>query len=286
MKRLTCEVCGSTDMIKQEGVFVCQACGCKYTVEEVRKMMVEGTVEVTGTVKVDTNEKVSNLYVLARRAKDENNAADAKKYYEMILLEDPKSLEAVFYTAYFRLFDSSIGELKTNASRFMSGIESAIRMTIDTLSGDDRKNALDEYANKAIGGYNLLSNIAVKQLEHRALSKPINVDYGMNINECVDLMNQLIGSIQRLSEMLQKSSPNEEEGYLINLYKTEDSLYPRRNQFSNDLDRLMTYKRIAFLDDKLSRKGYKSLADEAAQRLLSDKDKYLKTKEQYRNENR
>lgn len=37
MKQLTCEMCGSTDLMKQEGVFVCQSCGCKYSVEEARK---------------------------------------------------------------------------------------------------------------------------------------------------------------------------------------------------------------------------------------------------------
>ena len=29
MKQLTCEMCGSTELLKQEGVFVCQSCGCK-----------------------------------------------------------------------------------------------------------------------------------------------------------------------------------------------------------------------------------------------------------------
>ena len=44
MKQLTCEMCGSTDLMKQDGVFVCQSCGTKYSVEEAKKMMVEGTV--------------------------------------------------------------------------------------------------------------------------------------------------------------------------------------------------------------------------------------------------
>ena len=62
MKRLVCEMCGSTDLIKTEGVFVCQSCGVKYTVEEARKMMVEGPVDVSGsTVKIDTSEKTENL---------------------------------------------------------------------------------------------------------------------------------------------------------------------------------------------------------------------------------
>ncbi len=55
MKRLACEMCGSTELIKQDGVFVCQSCGCKYSVEEAKKMMIEGTVNVTGTVKVDNS---------------------------------------------------------------------------------------------------------------------------------------------------------------------------------------------------------------------------------------
>ena len=41
MKRMTCELCGSTNFVKQDGMFVCQDCGCKYTVEEARKLMVE-----------------------------------------------------------------------------------------------------------------------------------------------------------------------------------------------------------------------------------------------------
>ena len=47
MKQLTCEMCGGTDLLKQDGVFVCQSCGCKYSVEEAKKMM----VEVSGAVR-------------------------------------------------------------------------------------------------------------------------------------------------------------------------------------------------------------------------------------------
>ena len=46
MKALKCEMCGSNDVVKQDGLYVCQNCGTKYTVEEARKMMVEGTVSV------------------------------------------------------------------------------------------------------------------------------------------------------------------------------------------------------------------------------------------------
>ena len=85
MKALTCEMCGSTNLIKQDGVFVCQSCGTKYSVEEAKKMMVEGTVSVEGTVKLDTSKETENLLILARRAKEADNGEQAAKYYEQLL---------------------------------------------------------------------------------------------------------------------------------------------------------------------------------------------------------
>lgn len=107
MKRVTCEMCGNPDLIKQDGVFVCQYCGCKYSVEEVQKMIVEGFVDVTGsTVKVDTSGELANLYQLARRARNSNNIKDAARYYDMILIKGPTSWEAAFYFSYFSSFSS------------------------------------------------------------------------------------------------------------------------------------------------------------------------------------
>jgi len=60
MKRLTCELCGSNDFVKEDGLFVCQSCGTKYSVEEAKKMMVEGTVEVTGSVQIDRSKEIEN----------------------------------------------------------------------------------------------------------------------------------------------------------------------------------------------------------------------------------
>ena len=33
MAMIKCEMCGITDIIKQDGVFVCQSCGIKYSPE-------------------------------------------------------------------------------------------------------------------------------------------------------------------------------------------------------------------------------------------------------------
>lgn len=100
MKRLTCEMCGSTDIMKQDGVFVCQTCGCKYSLEEAKKMMVEGTVEVQGTVKVDNSAFVAKYLANARRARSKEDWEETEKYYNMVEQNDPSNIEAIFYSAF------------------------------------------------------------------------------------------------------------------------------------------------------------------------------------------
>lgn len=85
MKRLTCEMCGSTDMMKEDGVFVCQSCGMKYSVEEAKKMMIEGTVEVQGTVKVDSSDEIENFLIRAKQFEAEYQTEKALEYYNKVL---------------------------------------------------------------------------------------------------------------------------------------------------------------------------------------------------------
>ncbi len=100
MKQLTCEMCGSTDLMKQDGVFVCQSCGCKYSVEEAKRMMIEGTVDVQGTVKVDNSAFVEKYLANARRAYGKEDWEEVEKYYNMVEQNAPNNMEAVFFSAY------------------------------------------------------------------------------------------------------------------------------------------------------------------------------------------
>lgn len=94
MKRLTCEMCGSNDLIKQEGSFVCQMCGCKYSVEEAKKMMIEGTVEVQGTVQVDASNQKENLLKRAEIAIEDKKFGDAENFANRTLDIDAECVEA------------------------------------------------------------------------------------------------------------------------------------------------------------------------------------------------
>ena len=97
MKQLTCEMCGSTDMVKQDGAFICQTCGMKYSVEEAKKMMIEGTVDVQGTVKIDNSALVNKYLTNARRALDKEDWEEVEKYYNMVEQNANDNIEAVFF---------------------------------------------------------------------------------------------------------------------------------------------------------------------------------------------
>lgn len=94
MKKLTCEMCGGTDLLKQGGVFVCQSCGTKYSVEEAKKMMVEGTVEVQGIVQVANTAQLDNLLKLAQSAYESKNYAKAEEFCNQIIAMDSSCYEA------------------------------------------------------------------------------------------------------------------------------------------------------------------------------------------------
>ena len=116
MKRLTCEMCGSTDMLKENGVFVCQSCGMKYSVEEAKKMMIEGTVEVQGTVKIDRTSEVDNLLTRAFRYLDIGDFYDADDYCDRALDIDPNNVQAYLYQLLARVSVKKIEDL-TNCEK-------------------------------------------------------------------------------------------------------------------------------------------------------------------------
>jgi uncharacterized Zn finger protein (UPF0148 family) len=145
MKALTCEMCGSTNLIKEGGVFVCQSCGTKYSVEEAKKMMVEGTVDVKGTVKVDSSDELKNLYEIARRAKDSDNSENAAKYYDMILIKDPGSWEANYYVVYFQAKSCKIAEIRSAAISISNCLESVLTLIKNNITDKlEQKTALTE----------------------------------------------------------------------------------------------------------------------------------------------
>ena len=116
MKQLVCEMCGGTDLVKDGGVFVCQTCGCKYSIEEARKMMVEGTVEVTGTVRVDDSakkqEQIDNYLEMAKSALEGQDIEGVVSYCDRILEIDRDNYEAWVLRAKAAGWGSTLKDIK------------------------------------------------------------------------------------------------------------------------------------------------------------------------------
>lgn len=108
-------------------------------------MMVEGTVDIKGTVKVDTSDELKNLYEVARRAKEQDNCGNATKYYDMILLKDPSNWEANFYSTYFKCKGCKLGEILTSASDLGNCTTSVVQLIKANVSDKEEQSAiLDE----------------------------------------------------------------------------------------------------------------------------------------------
>lgn len=142
MKQLTCEMCGGTDLIKQDGVFVCQNCGMKYSVEEAKKMMIEGTVEVQGTVKVDDSSKIENYYTMAKNAYDAGNQKEAESYCNKIIEISPTNYKAWLLKGCAAGWQSTLANIRIEESVncFTKAIENAPNEEIETVKKMPQQN--------------------------------------------------------------------------------------------------------------------------------------------------
>lgn len=140
MKQMVCEMCGGTDLRKEGGVYVCESCGCKYSVEDARKLLVEGKVDVSGsTVKIDNTDELENLYQVARRAMSDSNYENAYKYYDKILIKDPNSWEASFYLVYCRTMQCKIAQIAPAGHTFFNCIQSTLNLIKDNVEGKENQ---------------------------------------------------------------------------------------------------------------------------------------------------
>ena len=98
MFAIHCEMCDSTDIIKQDGVFVCRNCGMKYSLEEARKMLTESPDSpvsgAPGAPGADNSTAIENYLKLAKNALDANNHEEAENYANKTIELDPENSTA------------------------------------------------------------------------------------------------------------------------------------------------------------------------------------------------
>ncbi len=123
MKRLVCEMCGSNAMVKQDGLYVCQSCETKYSVEEARKLM----IEVEGTVRVDNTHMIANYLEMAQAARDAGNNQEAESYCNKVIEIEPTNYKAWMIKGEAAAWQSTIQNLRVDegVSAFVRGITNA-----------------------------------------------------------------------------------------------------------------------------------------------------------------
>ncbi len=157
MKQLTCEMCGGTDLIKQDGVFMCQNCGMKYSVEEAKRMMIEGTVDVQGTVKVDNSAFVEKYLANARRAYEKEDWEEVEKYYNMVEQNAPNNMEAVFFSAFGKAMLSMTDDDYYKRQQKFNVLIKSISVINDyyEVTNEDKQMVLNKIADAITKMYNV-----------------------------------------------------------------------------------------------------------------------------------
>lgn len=187
MAQMVCELCGGTEFAKQDGMFVCQGCGTKYSLEEARKLMgaeAPNGGSATTTVRIDQSTEVKNLYELARRAKADNNSENAQKFYEQILVKDPSSWEANFYTVYYQSMQCKIANIQSAAIRLSNCEDTVLKLIKENITDpEESRKVVDEMAAKLINISGMLYNAATNH--YNGISLQIRNRYTQEfLNNC------------------------------------------------------------------------------------------------------
>lgn len=185
MKVMICEMCNGNRLIKQDGLYVCQHCGTMYSAEEARKLLVEGTV------KIDHTDELNNLYQVARRARSTKNSENAQKFYEQILVKDPSSWEANFYSIYYQSMNCTVGGIKIAANRITNIERSVLNMLKNSiLEPDEQKQAAMEMAKELIELSTVLTSAARNhyyEIGHQ-IRNAYTQEYVTNCFACRDIL--------------------------------------------------------------------------------------------------
>ena len=191
MQAIRCELCGSQDIVKEDGLFVCRNCKTKYSAEEAKKLV--------GTVKIDNSETVDNLFTLARRAFQTKNFADAEKYYSLILPERPNNVEACFFREISRAMAVGVSDgYGQFTDAYLSGIRTVFALYKKNGYDANEKTRIDALVDFILGHTREIET-QVKKSAPASRLEPINA------------MNNLTRIYWDLEKELRSNLPDEKE---------------------------------------------------------------------------
>ena len=138
MKAIVCEMCGSNDLIKQDGVYICQNCGTKYSPEEAKKMFIEGAI------KIDNAASAGNYLLLAENACDSKNYSDAENYSNKVIEVNSSEAKAWFIKGKSAGWQTSVKNMRTEET------VNCFNKALDLNANEDFKNDIHKELKKIL----------------------------------------------------------------------------------------------------------------------------------------
>lgn len=133
MKPAICTQCGANievDETKDAGI--CKYCGTAFVTEKViNKYNISNTVNIQSggnTINITGNDKTKEYLTLARRARDNEDVEKAEKFYSLVLEGKPDDWEANFYSTYFGVLQTKIGEIPNKAAQMRNSLGIVIEL--------------------------------------------------------------------------------------------------------------------------------------------------------------
>lgn len=242
MKQIVCEVCGSNDLVKKDGCFICQYCGAKYSPEEAKRLIVEvnGKVDVSGSkVTVDNTSFVERSLENARRAKAKEDWEECEKYYNMVEQYEPTNIEAIFYSSYGKARMALV-----DSDRFKR--EQKIKVLKNSISviDDNYDNSPDKYEENKVLIQNINADLLSMMNSSFVMNTVNNGNYTSNdssytFDMFIELSLGMIESIEHIIGVITDKKKTiylwqilrQQYSYIYSIYRRASYKYRQRSRW-------------------------------------------------------
>lgn len=242
MKQIVCEVCGSNDLVKEDGCFICQYCGAKYSPEEAKSLIVEvnGKVDVSGSkVTVDNTSFVERSLENARRAKAKEDWEECEKYYNMVEQYEPTNIEAIFYSSYGKARMALV-----DSDRFKR--EQKIKVLKNSISviDDNYDNSPDKYEENKVLIQNINADLLSMMNSSFVMNTVNNGNYTSNdssytFDMFIELSLGMIESIEHIIGVITDKKKTiylwqilrQQYSYIYSIYRRASYKYRQRSRW-------------------------------------------------------
>lgn len=245
MKRIVCELCEGTEFTKENGMFVCQGCGTKYSAEEARSLMrdVEGDapastgIPVVGVSMVNPNQtQIDNMLLLATNAFEAGNLKEAESYCNQVIALDAMSYKAWFLKGKAAGWQSTLASLRITEAAHSFG--QAIDFAPEEEKEDVKEQTMEELQKLGIACITLRKDKFVKYPDKEELE-----GFDHDQKELLSALSVLLskGTVvdipeeyqEQISTLMYKAG---DEGFSMARDQFNSKSRPDRNDFSRTIE--------------------------------------------------